>query len=223
MKKTAKSRRRRRFESVHKWSATGAAVGALSISLYNFAELQRQPAVDMTLPHLIRLEKQDNEVGFYVQPTVVTRFKSESIEVIRDARLHLTPTGSLSSSDRPAFYWRETDTWAYNPTSESVDPTWSSDPAPFIVSQDKPQQPSFRFVAKDWMYQAGRYEASLELLRSAGRAPLIKKFCLIISQAAANELKNPQPPSQNVRFFRNDLPKYTSSSNYPSCYRRDTD
>ncbi|MFF5025043.1 hypothetical protein ACFY2J_12525 [Streptomyces collinus] len=72
------------------------------------------------------------------------------------------------------------------------------------------------------MYQAGRYEASLELLRSANR-PLITKFCLIISAAAVGELNNPQPPDQTIRFFRNDLPKFTSASDSPGCYRRDTD
>ncbi|MET8766829.1 hypothetical protein [Streptomyces sp. NPDC004658] len=208
---------------MHKWSATAAAVGALAISLYNFAVLQRQPTLDVTLPHLIRLEKNGNEVGLYVQPTVATRFRSDNVAVIRDARLQLTPTDSISSSKRPAFYWRESDTWAYNPSSGTVDPTWSSDPAPFIVSQDKPQQPSFMFLASNWMYRAGRYEASLELLGSVGRAPLIKRFCLIISQAAVKELTNPQPPSQNIRFFRNDLPKFASSGDSASCYRRDTD
>lgn len=219
----AKSRRRRRFDAVHKWTATAAAVGALAISLYNFAELRRQPTVDMTLPHLIRLEKMGGEVHFYVQPTVATRFKSENVEVIRDARLHLTPTGSISSSKKPAFYWRESDLWAYDPHTDSVNPTWSGDPAPFIVSQDRPQQPAFMFLAGNWMFRAGRYEATLELLRSVDRAPLIKRFCLIISEAAVNELTNPQPPDQTIRFFRNDLPKFTSSGNSPDCYRRDTD
>ncbi|MFG2969337.1 hypothetical protein ACGFZS_39315 [Streptomyces sp. NPDC048288] len=138
-------------------------------------------------------------------------------------RLHLAPTGSISSSKKPAFYWRESDTWAYDPNSDSVNPTWSGDPAPFIVSQDNPQQPSFKFLASNWLYQAGRYEGSIELRRTAGRHPLIKTFCLTISKAAANELANPQPPSQNVHFSRNDLPKFTSSGNSPNCYRRDTD
>ncbi|MFF0127321.1 hypothetical protein ACFYTG_16565 [Streptomyces mirabilis] len=222
-RRPAKSRRRRRFDAVHKWSATAAAVVALAISLYNFAELQRQPTLDMTLPHLIRLEKAGNEVHFYVQPTVATRFKSENVEVIRDARLYLTPSGSISSSKRPAFYWRESEAWSFDSNTGTVNPAWSSDPAPFIVSQDKPQQPSFEFLAGNWMYKAGRYEGSIELRRSADHTPLIKRFCLIISDAAVNELTHPQPPDQTIRFFRNDLPKFTASGNSPDCYRRDTD
>ncbi|MFD9601263.1 hypothetical protein [Streptomyces sp. NPDC059970] len=222
-KRQSRSRRKRRFEAVHKWSATAAAVVALAISLYNFAELQRQPTVDMTLPHLFRLEKFGNGVRFYVQPTVSTRFKSENVEVIRDARIQLIPTGSISSSRKPVFYWRESDLWYYNPSTDTVNNHWNSDPAPFLISQDNPQQPSFQFRAENWMYQAGRYEGSLELLRSADHASVTQKFCLIISEAAVNELQNPQPPDQTIRFFRNDLPKFTASGDSPECYRRDTD
>ncbi|MFD8411709.1 hypothetical protein ACFV2Q_08080 [Streptomyces sp. NPDC059650] len=208
---------------MHKWSATAAAVVALVISLYNFAELQRQPNVDMTLPHLLRLEKLGNGVRLYVQPTVSTRFKSENVEVVRDARLQLTPTDSTSISKRPVFYWRESVTWYYDPDTDTVNNHWSSDPAPFLVSQDKPQQPSFEFLADNWMYQAGRYEGTLELSRSGDHALLTTKFCLIISEAAVNELRNPQPPDQTIRFFRNDLPKFASSGSASGCYRRDTD
>ncbi|THA30903.1 hypothetical protein [Streptomyces sp. A1547] len=217
------SHRRQRFEVVHKWSATAAAVVALVISLYNFAELHRQPSIEMTLPHLFRLEKLGDGVRFYVRPTVSTRFKSEDVEVITEARLQLTPTDANSISKRPVFYWRESVEWYYDPDSDTVNNRWSGDPAPFIVSQDKPQQPSFEFRASGWMYQAGRYEDSLLLLRSGDRAPLIKKFCLIISAAAVNELQNPQPPDQTIRFFRNDLPKFASSGSDAGCYRRDMD
>ncbi|MFF1739449.1 hypothetical protein [Streptomyces mirabilis] len=208
---------------MHKWSATAAAVVALAVSLYNFAVLQRQPNVDMALPHLFRLEKSGNGVRFYVQPTVSTRFKSENVEVIRDARLRLTPTDSASSSKQPLFYWRQSVTWYYDPETDTVNNRWSSDPAPFLVSQDKPEQPSFDFLADNWMYRAGRYEGSLELLRSGDHPPLVESFCLIISEAAVNELKNPQPPNQTIRFFRNDLPKFASSGKSSNCYRRDTD
>ncbi|MFF2196469.1 hypothetical protein [Streptomyces sp. NPDC058157] len=218
----ARSLRRQQFEAVHKWSSTAAAVVALAISLYNFAALQRQPEIDMALPHLFRLEKLGNDVRFYVQPTVSARVKSENVEVIRDARLRLALTGG-SSADAPVFYWRESVTWYFNPDTGTVDNHWGSDPAPFIVSQDQAQQPSFAFRAGHWMYRAGRYEGSLELLRSGNRAPLTKKFCLVISDAAVHELENPQPPEQTIRFFRNDLPKFASYGSSADCYRRDTD
>ncbi|MFD8764100.1 hypothetical protein [Streptomyces mirabilis] len=207
---------------MHKWSATAAAVVALAISLYTFFELQRSPNVDVALPHLIRLEKAGHGVRLYLQPTMSTMFKSDKVAVIRDARLKLVPTGSISSLKRPAFYWRQSVEWRYDSTTGTVNNNWSGDPAPFFVSQDKPQQPAFEFRAQNWMYQAGQYDGSLELRRSADRTPLIKKFCLIISEAAANELENPQPASLAIRFFRNDLPNFASAP-FPGCYRRDAD
>ena len=222
-KRPVRSRRRRRFEAVHKWSATAAAVVALAFSIYNFAELQRKPNIDVTLPHILRLENAGTAVQFYVQPTVFTRFKSENVEVIRDARLQLTPTGSISSLKRPVFYWRQSVTWFYDPDTDTINDHWSGDPAPFTVSQDKPQQPAFMFRADNWTYQAGRYEGSLELLRSADRSPLTKRFCLIVSEAAAKELKNAEKTNLTIKWFLNDLPKFTSSRNSPDCYRRDID
>ncbi len=217
-----RSRRGRRFDAVHKWSATVAAVVALAVSLYNFFELRRSPDIDVTLPHLIRLEKVGHGVRLYVQPTVSTRFKTEKVDVIRDARLDLTPTGSLSSSARPVFYWRQSVEWRYDPTTDTVNNNWSGDPAPFIVSQDKPQQPSFEFRAQNWMYKAGQYDGSLELRRAGDQNPSIKKFCLIISEPAVNELQNPQPSNLTIRFFRNDLPQFSSSASR-GCYRGDAD
>lgn len=52
---------------------------------------------------------------------------------------------------------------------------------------------------------------------------MVESFCLIISEAAVNELKNPQPPNQTIRFFRNDVTKFASSGKSSNCYRRDTD
>ncbi|MFI1537735.1 hypothetical protein [Streptomyces anandii] len=198
------------------------SVLALGISLWNVFELRRSPSVDVSLPHLIRLEKVGHGVRLYVQPTVSTRFKSDKVEVIRDARLKLAPVGSISSTKTPTFYWRQSVQWSYDPSTDTVNNNWSSDPAPFIVSQDKPQQPSFEFRAQNWMYQAGQYDGALELHREGGNAPLIKKFCLIISKSAVNELQNPQPSNLTIRFFRNDLPQFASSPS-PGCYRRDAD
>lgn len=217
----ATTSRRRRFEAVHKWAATAAGVVALALSLYNFAELQRKPTIDVTLPHLLRIGLAGKDIKFQVQPTVATRFKTQDVEVIRDGRLQLTPTGSISSSRRPVFYWSETGTYVYDFASDSINYRWVGDPAPFIVSQDKPQQPTFVFKANNWSFQPGRYDGSLQLSRSENHNPLTKKFCLIISKNAANEIRSGDPRA--IYFFRNDLPKFTSSNKSSGCYVRETD
>ncbi|MFE5811080.1 hypothetical protein ACFQ7S_35145, partial [Streptomyces sp. NPDC056491] len=106
--------RRSRFDNAHKWAATLAAVAALAFSIYNFAELQQKPRIDVTLPHLLRTGPVDHGTAFQIQPTVSTRFKTPDVEVIRDAHLQLTPVGSISSAGKPIFYWHETGTYVYD-------------------------------------------------------------------------------------------------------------
>ncbi|MEU0275163.1 hypothetical protein [Streptomyces sp. NPDC006307] len=213
--------RRVRFESVHKWAATLAAVVALAFSTYNFAELQQKPQIDVAIPHLSRIGPVDNGTTFQIQPTVSTRFKTQNVEVIRDARLQLRPLGSIASSRKPIFYWHETGTYVYDFASDQVNYHWTSDPAPFIVSQDKPQQPTLVFWADNWTFQPGQYEGSLQLTRSENQAPLTKKFCLVVSKAAADEIRGAD--QRQIFFFRDDLPKFHSPSKSPGCYRRETD
>ncbi|MDK9494705.1 hypothetical protein QEZ40_002385 [Streptomyces katrae] len=71
---------RSRFDAVHKWSATIAAVAALAFSLYNFTELQRKPEIDLTLPHFMRIGVKGNDVRFFVQPTVSARVRPQATD-----------------------------------------------------------------------------------------------------------------------------------------------
>ncbi|MBJ6636863.1 hypothetical protein H4K36_00830 [Streptomyces sp. DHE7-1] len=212
--------RRSRFDAVHKWVATGAAVAALIISLYNLAELHKKPKIDVTLPHLIRIGPRDKGTLIYFQPTMATRFKTQDIEVIHDVLFQLTPTGSMSTEKRPKFYWSENATAKFDFASQQINYDWAGDPAPFIVSQDKPQQPTFMFLDDSWSFQPGRYEGSLQLSLTGNRK-LTKKFCLTMSKKAVDEIRNGD--QRGLYFFRNDLPKFTSSRKYSGCYVRETD
>ncbi|WP_329460883.1 hypothetical protein [Streptomyces sp. NBC_01431] len=213
--------RRARSDSVHKWTATLAAVVALTLSIYTFAELQQKPKIDVTFPHLLRTGPVDSGTAFQIQPTLSTRFKTQDVDLIRDAHLQLTPVGSISSSRKPIFYWHETGTYAYDFTSDQVNYHWTSDPAPFIVSQDKPQQPTLVFWANNWTFRPGQYEGSLQLSRSENHSPLVKTFCLIVSKKAADEVHGAE--QRQIFFFRDDLPQFHSSKKSPDCYRRETD
>ncbi|MEU7562573.1 hypothetical protein [Streptomyces eurythermus] len=211
---------RSRFDAVHKWVATGAAVAALIISLYNLAELQKKPKIDVTLPHLMRIGQIDKGTLIYFQPTVATRFKTQDIEVIQNVLFRLTPIGSISYAKRPKFYWSENATAKFDFASQQINYDWAGDPAPFIVSQDKPQQPTFMFLDDSWSFQPGRYDGSLQLSLTGNRK-MTKKFCLIISKKAVDEIRS--GGQRGLYFFRNDLPKFTSSGKYSGCYVRETD
>ncbi|MEV7384408.1 hypothetical protein [Streptomyces lydicus] len=204
------------FESFHKWASTVAGVAALAISLYNFTELQQNPQIDVTLPHTLRLGQEGKASVIYVQPTVSTRLKTQSVEVVRDTRLDVIPAGSTSSSARPVFYWSASGTWAYDFNADSIDWRWIGDPAPFIVSQDKPQQPTLRFQANDWSFRPGRYKGVLKLSRSGGRNALFQTFCLMMPKEAVKEIR--EGPKRTIYFFRNDVPRSSSSSASSGCY-----
>lgn len=212
--------RRSRFDAVHKWVATGAAVAALILSMYNLAELQKKPKIDVTLPHLMRIGPRGKGTLIYFQPTVATRFKTQDVEVIQDVVFRLTPTGSTSSAKRPKFYWSENATAKFDFASQQINYDWAGDPAPFIVSQDKPQQPTFMFLDNSWSFQPGRYEGSLRLSLTGNRK-LTKQFCLVMSKKAVDEIHSGN--QRGLYFFRDDLPKFTSSGKYSGCYVRETD
>ncbi|MFI9614554.1 hypothetical protein ACIHCM_23305 [Streptomyces sp. NPDC052023] len=217
----ATTRPRGGFDAIHKWAATAAAVVALAISLYNLAELQREPKLDVTLPHLMRIGPAGKGTLIYFQPTVSTRFKSQDVEVISDARLRLNPTGSISSSESSNFYWQSNGVPKFDFESDEIRIEWSGDPAPFLVSQENPQQPMFQFQDGSWVLQPGRYEGFIQLSRSGNRKPLTQDFCLIVSKKAVDEMRGGD--ERGIYFFRNDLPKFTSSSKYSHCYVRETD
>jgi hypothetical protein len=215
------TRRRAWFDATHKWAATAAAVVALAISLYNLSELQRAPHIDVSLPHLMRIGPAGAGTLIYFQPTMSTRFKTQDVEVIDDARLRLRPTGSIASTGASNFYWQSNGVPAFDFESDEIRIEWSGDPAPFVVSQDKPQQPMFQFQDDRWALHPGRYEGSIQLSRSGDRKPLTKKFCLIVSKRAVDEMRGGD--DRGIYFFRNDLPKFTSSGKYAHCYVRETD
>lgn len=77
------------------------------------------------------------------------------------------------------------------------------------------------FQADGWSFQPGRYEGSLQLNRAGKRDPLTKKFCVLVSKKAVDEIRN-GASREGIYFFRNDLPKF-SGSKYSGCYVRETD
>ncbi|CCK27441.1 hypothetical protein BN159_3062 [Streptomyces davaonensis JCM 4913] len=79
----------------------------------------------------------------------------------------------------------------------------------------------FQFRDDSWALQPGRYEGYIQLGRSGSRKPLAENFCLIVSKKAVDEMS--AGDDRGIYFFRNDLPKFTSSGKYSHCYVRETD
>ncbi|MER6996179.1 hypothetical protein [Streptomyces sp. NPDC000410] len=208
--------RARRFDSAHLWVTTATGLVALAISLYNLAELQRKPDIDVTLPHIIRIA-QGKDVWLYLQPTMSTRVRTQDVEVVMKAELRLRPTGAIAKSDEPEFFWDETGSWTYDFGKNSIFYRRDADPVPLLVSQDKPQQPTILFNAIGWNFRPGRYEGSLNLHRASESEPLVSRFCLEVSKESVKRFRS---AGQRKQFsFRDDVPGSAGGSRSPGCYR----
>ncbi|MFJ3728183.1 hypothetical protein ACIPYQ_37230 [Streptomyces sp. NPDC090045] len=196
--------RRGRFEAVHLWASTAAGVVALGISLYNFSVLQRQPDIDVALPHLVRIEPRapGGNVHLFLQPTISSRVRTEDVEIVTDAELRLSPAGSAGKA--PQFYWDESGAWAYEHASNRLSYQRTSDPSPLVISQGSPQQPTILFNSHAWTIRPGRYDGVLVLHRASSPDAVEKRFCVTLSAEAVNTFT----ASAERTFFelRNDVP-----------------
>ncbi|WP_030299795.1 hypothetical protein [Streptomyces katrae] len=86
----------------------------------------------------------------YLQPTMSTRHRTETVEVIDGARLELRRKGASPSEPAPAFYGSELGSFSYNVDSNDLSYQRIADPGPLLVTQDKPQQPLMVHVAERW-------------------------------------------------------------------------
>ncbi|MGA5199483.1 hypothetical protein [Streptomyces exfoliatus] len=205
---------------MHTWTVTATSLAALAVSLYTFALFQRKPRLDVTLPHILRIEQQGGNILFYIQPTLSVRVKTEEVGVIGDTRLRLLPPSSIPSLKAPKFYWSGDGAWAYNATSDTLAYRWAGDPGPFTVSQETPQHPTLLFQADNWSFQPGRYEGSLQLYRPGNSIAVTKEFCLDISRKAVDSFRSGKQSNQ-FYVFRNDLPDLPSSGESAGCYALD--
>ncbi|MFD9304214.1 hypothetical protein ACFWCB_16435 [Streptomyces sp. NPDC060048] len=206
---------RRRFDAVHLWSTTVTGAAALGIALFNLVTLQADPQTDVTLPHVLRVA-QGGEVWLYLQPTLSTRYRTETVEVIDGARLELRRTGAPPAEPVPAFYWDEIGSFDYNFDSNDLNYRRVADPAPLLVTQDKPQQPLMLFVAERWAFRPGRYEGELTLQRSGDRGDITHRLCVLVTAEAMDKFK---AGGQRKHFdFRNDRPRPPGTPPDPSCY-----
>ncbi|WP_406492358.1 hypothetical protein OHB06_15705 [Streptomyces sp. NBC_01604] len=205
--------RRSHFDLAHSWANTVAGVAALFLAAFNFFTIHREPDVDVSLPHIVRLGQGSEEVWVYLQPTVSTKRNTEKVELVNAVKLDIRHSDKNVS--RPTFFWDESGTLRYDPKSHESNYHKLSDPVPFFVGTGKPQQPLLLFTATGWDFKPGRYEGTLTLERESESAPLTKSFCLTIEKEDISRIK-----SSSYWSFRNDLPtkKPDSSAEFKDCY-----
>lgn len=212
---TQHEQHRKRFDLAHSWTNTVAGIAALSLAVFNFITIHREPDIDITLPHTVRLGQYYSEGYMYIQPTFSTRLSAEKVEMITDVKLDIRRSGK--SGQKPSFFWDEFGVFQHDPERDNVGVYQKvSDPSPFIVSQNRPQQPVILFAATGgWKFEPGRYNGTLTFKRESTSAPLVRNFCLSIEKEDIPLIE------KNVYWsFRNDLPAKNSSSPSESkdCY-----
>ncbi|BBC31329.1 hypothetical protein SGFS_026230 [Streptomyces graminofaciens] len=199
--------RRKHFDVAQAWTNTVAGLVALALSAYNFIQLERDPEVDVALPHIVRVS-QGRDVWLYLQPTVSTRLETQQVEVVTEARLEAHRADGDGTS--PAFIWDEAGAFSYDPEAKSLTYQRVADPSPLVVNRDKPQQPVMVFNAVGWNFTPGRYEATLTLHRTSGRNPLKSRFCLMVSDEALALFK--KTGENTFQSFRDDLPEKVANT-----------
>lgn len=96
--------------------------------------LQAEPKTDVTLPHVVRIAR-GSEARRYLQPTMSTRHRTETVEIIDGARLEVRGEGTSPSEPVPAFCWDELCSFSYNLDSNDLNYQRIADPAPLLVKQ----------------------------------------------------------------------------------------
>ncbi len=193
--------RKKRYELAQAWIGTLVGVVALGLSIYNLLAAQQEPAVEVALPHIVRIA-QGKDTWLYLQPTLSTRVKTERVEVITQIELELRREGSAGKP--PTFFWDETGSFSYNAASHDLTYQRVADPSPLLVSQSAPQQPLLLFNALGWNLAEGWHRGTLVLHRASGLKPLRKRFCLFVSKDAVSIMRNAS--QYTFHDFRDDVP-----------------
>ncbi|MEV7614659.1 hypothetical protein [Streptomyces sp. NPDC089799] len=200
---------------IHTWVSTVAALIALAFSTYNFLDgLPDPPQTEVAPPRLIRMDwhKKNHALSVFIQPSVSTRVETDTVEVITDARLTLTPVGGAKGTPSPVphFFWQQAVKWSYDKGSGDIFFTYLADPAPFSVIRDEPQLPSLHFTALDWTPTASALKGTLMLHRASGQDPIGLPVCIRLQDPDVTSLTG----TEGYREFRSDVPGKPSDGCY---------
>jgi hypothetical protein len=79
-----------------------------------------------------------------------------------------------------------------------------ADPGPFIVGPDEPEQPILDFQATNGFISPGRWNEILTATRDDGLDPLVRRFCVEVTEASMADCGPPDPHGHID--FRSDIP-----------------
>ncbi|MFJ5634828.1 hypothetical protein ACIQF5_19605 [Streptomyces goshikiensis] len=200
---------------MHTWVTTLAALAALGISVYGLTQLpSEEPKTEVTLPKSLQMAWESGGASVFLQPTVSTRFDAQNVEIVNDVQLRLRPDSTSGSrAMAPRFSWLRTVQWKYREDKEALWYEFLAQPAPFIVTQEKPHQPYIQFHAPVWTVVPGRYNGTLTVERASDRKTLVQSLCVVLNQGEIGLLQT-MVRGQQPYEFRSDV----AAADADGCY-----
>lgn len=203
---------RRGASKVHTWTTTIVAVIALALSAISLAQNMIPPGINITMPNQIRVAQgsgPDGKLKVYIQPSMVIARKSDRTVVVTSFTLSFHRVDGLQPE--PYIYWNEFGQLTWVPENELFDYQRIGDPAPIVVTQDKPQNPLLTFLADHYLMAPGVWRGELTGVEPNGDR-IVQSFCVDMTPQAAEwlRLKN----GAQFRSFRNDLARQDANTCY---------
>jgi hypothetical protein len=199
------------FERLQGWTTVVTAVAALVLSITTYRQLNHRPDIQMVMPKLIRIAQSDTYTWLYIQPSFTVQEKTDLTGVVSSVRVALRgPPGT----NRPRFYWWGVAAFSQN-NGQGLSYGYLADPAPLVVTQDKPQAQYLRFNSLVPVFTIGRWNGSLIVDRQ-GQSPLSTSFCIDMSASALQQIQQAQ--GNTWYLFRNDPPDASASLTGSGCY-----
>jgi hypothetical protein len=157
------------------------AVAAPALFFFTWFQSQRTPEITMNLPSIVRIgSKGDGTFDVFLQPSFSVPRAYDSLARISAVQLEFVRDGAPADEDAE-FSW--TDSGYFGEYEDGgFGWTYVADPGPFIVGPEEPQRPMIGFTTEEQQVSPGRWMGTITAYREAGQEPLIRRFCVLVSQ-----------------------------------------
>jgi len=171
--------------------------------------------MSLTLPRVLRIAQNPDFMEVYIQPTFTVFEKTDITSVVTSVHLDLIPPPQ-TSHPTPYLYGGDVVEFTDAQTGTGrLAGKYLSDPAPFAVTQDKPQALMLRFYGPSGSLIAGRWHGALTAERQ-GQPSLRDNFCVDLSVFNISFFSS----TTNLLTLRNDQSLQSlNSKQTPNCYR----
>ncbi|SET40509.1 hypothetical protein [Geodermatophilus poikilotrophus] len=185
-------------------------MAALVLSVANYAQLNSEADVHLTMPKVLRISAPggDGVQDVYLQPTFTATKRTERPAVLLDMTVLVEP--QEGGEDMPHLPWHEVvDLTQPEAEFSTAFITRVSDPVPILVFGSEPVTPMAWFLPTEPIpaLTVGKLQVTL-LVEWQNKPDMVRDFCIDISQEAVDEFADPEQP--NVHRFI----KYPTSECY---------